>query len=92
MGEITCFYNRRKEMPDKKTALYDKIVQWYLEEEELTLGDIDIDDFLELKDLLLLLDVCFNAPNPDPLGAYVDNLRFRITMLEELVALVEAHE
>lgn len=73
------------------SELYDKIVQWYLEEEELTLGDIDIDDFLELKDLLLLLDACFKAPNPDPLGAYTSNLRFKVTMLEQLIALVEAH-
>ncbi len=78
-------------MPDKKTALYDKIVQWYLEETLLTLGDVDLDDFLELKDFLLLLDAHFNVSD-DPLGAYVQSLRYKITLLEQLITLVEAHE
>lgn len=84
--------NNEDKMPDKKTSLSDKIVQWYLEEENLTLEDIDLDNFLELKEFFSLLDACFTAPTSDPLGAYVHNLRFKVTMLEQLIELVEAHE
>ncbi len=84
--------NNEDKMPYKKTALYDKIVQWYLEEENLTLKDTDLADYLELKDFLTLLDAYFDAPTNDPLGGYADSLRYKITMLEQLIELVEAHE
>jgi hypothetical protein len=79
-------------MSDKRTALFDKIVQWYLEEETITLKDVDLDNFLELKDFLLLLNAHINAPTSDPLGAYVKGLRHKITMLEQLIVLVEAFD
>lgn len=80
-----------KKYEQRKVKLYDKIIQWYLEEETLTLEDIDLHNFPELKEFLTLLNSYFNAPTKNPLTAYVSSLRYKISMLEQLIELVEAH-
>ena len=71
--------------------IYDKIVQWYLEEKDLRLQDVNLNNFPQLNDWLTLLKAHLFSPKGN-LRSFAQALKDTIKMTEELIALVEAHK
>ena len=70
--------------------IYDKITQWYLDEEDIRLQDIDLTKFPELGDWFSLLNGHVFSPKGN-LRSFVQALRGNIELTEELIELVNEH-